>query len=146
MLIAVYNLKGGVGKTTTVVNLAFASAQSGARTLIWDLDAQAAATYYLRLKPSLDKGSKGLFAKKKGAFKEVCSSEIHNLYAIPADYSLRKIDQHLKNQKGFASAVKPLSKAFDAVLFDCPPMAGAAIEDLLGVVDAVVVPLIPTTL
>ena len=50
-IIAVTNIKGGVGKTTTAVNLAYLAARAGARTLLWDLDAQGAATYTLQVEP-----------------------------------------------------------------------------------------------
>ncbi len=59
-VLAVYNLKGGVGKTTTAVNLAYLSARDGERTLLWDLDAQAAATFCLRVKPRIPGGTKSL--------------------------------------------------------------------------------------
>ena len=55
-IIAVYSIKGGVGKTATAVNLAYLSAAAGQRTLVWDLDPQGAATYYFRSKPHLAGG------------------------------------------------------------------------------------------
>ena len=48
-ILASYNIKGGVGKTATAVNLAYLSAREGARTLIWDLDPQGAASFYFRV-------------------------------------------------------------------------------------------------
>src|SRR6266404_3440559 len=56
--LAVYHTKGGVGKTATAVNLAYLAAQSGAHTLLCDLDPQSAATFYFRVKPKLTSGSK----------------------------------------------------------------------------------------
>ena len=50
-VLATYNIKGGVGKTTTAVNLAHLASREGRRTLLWDLDPQAGATYLLQAKP-----------------------------------------------------------------------------------------------
>ncbi len=58
-VIGVYNIKGGVGKTATAVNIAYLAAEEGCRTLVWDLDPQAAATYYFRVRPTRSKGAAG---------------------------------------------------------------------------------------
>ena len=58
-VLATYNIKGGVGKTSTAVNLAYLAAREGRRTLLWDLDPQAAATFLFRVRP----GSRGAVAR-----------------------------------------------------------------------------------
>jgi len=58
--IASYNVKGGVGKTSAAVNLAYLSAQDGYRTLLWDLDPQGAATFLFRIRPKVKGGSRKL--------------------------------------------------------------------------------------
>ena len=63
-ILATYSIKGGVGKTTSAVNLAYEAARTGARVLVWDLDPQAAATYFLRVKPRLKGGAERLVSKK----------------------------------------------------------------------------------
>ena len=62
---AVTNIKGGVGKTTTAVNLAYLCAAAGTRTLLWDLDSQGGATYVLRGEPQEHASAKKLVAGKR---------------------------------------------------------------------------------
>jgi len=64
-IVAVYNIKGGVGKTSTAVNLAYLSAREGRRTLLWDLDPQAAATYLFRVRPRVKGGGHALVTRKR---------------------------------------------------------------------------------
>src|ERR1019366_6405090 len=64
-IVAVTNIKGGVGKTTTAVNLAFLCAAAGRTTLLWDLDSQGAATYMLRCEPNTLASAKKLVSGKR---------------------------------------------------------------------------------
>jgi len=64
-IIATYNLKGGVGKTSTAVNMAYLAAKDGYRTLLWDLDPQGAASFCFRVKPKLKGGGSGAKISKK---------------------------------------------------------------------------------
>ena len=64
-VLATYNIKGGVGKTSTAVNLAYLAAREGRRTLVWDLDPQAAATYLFRVRPRVKGGGRGLVTRKR---------------------------------------------------------------------------------
>ena len=59
-VVALYNIKGGVGKTSAAVNLAWLAADAGSRTLLWDLDPQGAASYLLRIKPKVKGGARKL--------------------------------------------------------------------------------------
>ena len=81
-IIGVYNIKGGVGKTATAVNIAHLAAKSGLRTLIWDLDPQAAATFYLRVKPKV-KRSKQLLRGKGDLDGVLKGSDYPNLDLLP---------------------------------------------------------------
>ena len=62
--LATYSIKGGVGKTTTAVNLSFEAASTGARVLLWDLDPQGAATYFFRVKPRVKGGVARLLGRR----------------------------------------------------------------------------------
>src|SRR5664280_3380688 len=64
-VMATYNIKGGVGKTSTAVNLAYLSARGGRRTLLWDLDPQAAATYMFRVRPRVKGGGRALVTRQR---------------------------------------------------------------------------------
>jgi len=65
VVLATYNIKGGVGKTSAAVNLAYLSARGGARTLLWDLDPQGASTYLFRVKPKVKGGGRKLVRAKR---------------------------------------------------------------------------------
>ena len=94
-IIAVTNIKGGVGKTTTAVNLSYLCAASNGPTLIWDLDPQGAATYTLRGDP-LEHGSpKKLLNGKRHLPELILSTGYTNLDLLPADFSYRNFDVHL---------------------------------------------------
>src|SRR5215475_7629983 len=98
-IIAVYNVKGGVGKTTTAVNLAYRSAADGWPTLLWDLDPQAAATYVMRREPHVEGGSKELVRGDSDVESLVVRTDHDNLDLLPADFSYRRMDVHLHQRK-----------------------------------------------
>ena len=81
-ILGVYNIKGGVGKTAAAVNIGHLAASSGLRTLIWDLDPQAAATFYLRVKPKV-KGSTKMLRGKLDLDGVLKGSDYPNLDLLP---------------------------------------------------------------
>jgi len=102
-IIACYNIKGGVGKTATAVNLAYLASHEGARTLIMDLDPQGAASFYFRVKPKIKGGLKTLMDGKQSLDELIKGTDYANLDLIPADFSFRNMDLFLektKNQRG----------------------------------------------
>ncbi len=148
-IIAVYNIKGGVGKTATAVNLAYLSARAGYRTLVWDLDPQAAATFYFRVKPKVKKGKRILHGK--GELDAVVkATDFENLDLLPADFSYRNMDRYLndakKPPKQLLRLLRPLGESYDTVFLDCPPSISLASENIFNAADALLIPLIPTTL
>ena len=158
---AVYNIKGGVGKTTTAVNLAYLAADSGLRTVLWDLDPQAAATFMFRVKPKVKGGGKALIGGKRPLDGAIKGTDFDNLDLIPADFTYRNMDLLLDAAGGGASSgdapggkparkisklLAPLADEYDVVFLDCPPSVSLVSENVLHAADVIVVPLIPTTL
>lgn len=148
-IIGVYNIKGGVGKTATAVNLGYHSARSGLRTLIWDLDPQGAASFYFRIKPKI-KGAKKLVEGRKDVLDAVKATDYENLDLIPADFEFRNLDLMLEDQKKPLSRInkliKPLSDEYDRIYLDCPPSISLVSENVFKASDVLLVPTIPTTL
>lgn len=151
-ILALYNLKGGVGKTAGVVNLAHLASLDGARTLIWDLDPQGAATFYFRIRPELEGGRKGLLKKKyrDELGRHVRGTDFERLDLVPADFSLRKLDIALDDKKKpervLHRLLEPLDEHYDVVFLDCPPSISRTSESVFRTATALLVPTIPTTL
>jgi cellulose biosynthesis protein BcsQ len=149
-IIAVTNIKGGVGKTTTSVNLAYLCALGGRATVLWDLDSQGAATYTLRCETADRASAKKLVAGKRELNELVVSSGFANLDVLPADFSYRNFDVHLSERKNPTMRLLKMSRAlrdrYAVLILDCPPGISLLSENVLRASDAVVVPLIPTPL
>ncbi len=147
-IIAVYNLKGGVGKTSTAVNLAWLYANAGQRVLLWDLDPQGGATWLLGVDSELQSSAKRLLSGKTALSEEIVGTAHPNLRMLPADYGLRHSDLRLDEQgsKHLKTMLKALAEDYDRVILDCPPSLSRLAEQIFVAVHRVVVPLIPTHL
>ena len=149
-IIGVYNIKGGVGKTATAVNLAWLAAEEGHRTLVWDLDPQAAATFYFRVKPKIKGGSRALVRRKRALDSVVKGTDFENLDLLPADFSYRHLDLELEERrkptKQLLRLLMPMSREYDLVFLDCPPSISLVSENIFRATDLLLVPTIPTTL
>ena len=148
--LAVWTLKGGVGKTAAAVNLADAAARGGCRTLLWDLDPQGAASFYLRVTPELPGGVRSLVKKSRQLHRLVVPSELDNLWLLPADFSSRHLDLELdgakKGTRRLARKLEPLAGRFDLAVLDCPPSVSLVSEAVLHAADVLLVPVIPSPL
>jgi chromosome partitioning protein len=149
-IVAVTNIKGGVGKTTTAVNLAYLCAAGGRSTLLWDLDSQGAATYTLQCEPNERITAKKLVSGKRELPEAVVSSRYDKLDVLPADFSYRNFDVHLSERKRPAERLLKMSRSlrdiYEVLFLDCPPGITLLSENVLRAADAVVVPVIPTPL
>jgi cellulose biosynthesis protein BcsQ len=148
-VIALYNIKGGVGKTAASVNLAYSCARSGLRTLLWDLDSQGAASFYFNVKPEVKGGTKRLF-KTKEVGDLVRETDIEHLDLLPADFSYRHMDLYLdsskKPKKQMTEFLGRFENDYDVLFLDCPPSFSLVSENVFNSADVMLVPLIPTTL
>ena len=147
---ATYNIKGGVGKTSTAVNLAHLAAREGNRTLLWDLDPQGAATYIFRVRPRVKGGGRGLVTGKHPLDGAVKGTDFDHLDLLPADFSYRNMDLELDDAKRrtrrLGQLLGGLTSDYDVVILDCPPSISLMSENVLHAADTLLVPLIPATL
>ena len=148
--LATYNIKGGVGKTTAAVNLAYLGAVDGRRTLLWDLDPQGAASYLLRVRPRVKGGGKALIRGKTSLSEAVKPTEFDRLDLLPGDFTYRNLDLALdaakKPTQRIARLLGPLAGDYDLAILDCPPGISLASENVVHAAGTLLVPLIPTTL
>lgn len=149
-VLATYSIKGGVGKTTSAVNLAREAAVGGSRVLVWDLDPQGAATYFFRIRAKVKGGTERLVSAKGELAPHIRASDIPGVHVVPADFSLRHLDLQLDAGKRptqrLASLLAGVEERYDVALLDCPPSISLASESVFGASHALLVPVIPTTL
>lgn len=148
---AIYNLKGGVGKTTSCINLAYLAAKEGYSTLIWDIDPQGAATYLLGHERTnkYDK-LKQVFNKDTHALDLVHKTQYKNLYLLPCDSQLGRLELLLadlkKSKQRMKKSLSPLRQNFDYVFIDCPPNLNLVAENIFHSSDFILTPLTPSRL
>jgi chromosome partitioning protein len=149
-VLATYNIKGGVGKTSAAINLAYLASRGGARTLLWDLDPQGGSTYLLRVKPKVKGGARKLVRGKSDLDGLIRGTDFDRFDLLPADFSYRHMDLALDATKRptrrLRSLLAPLAREYEYVFLDCPPSISLVSESVFDAADALLVPLIPATL
>ena len=147
---ACYNVKGGVGKTTTAVNLAYLSAKSGKKTLLWDVDLQGSATLLLHTPNGKVKSVRVLSESPKKAKSHIYDTPFKNLDILPADFSLHKLDHEVrelnKPNKQIKSILATFEKKYDNVFIDCPAGYSSFTQALQQIVDVFLIPIVPSPL
>lgn len=148
-IVAVTNIKGGVGKTTTTVNLAFLAA-GGVRTVLWDLDPQGAATWLLNGVPNELASAKRLVGGKVELADIVAPTVYAGLDLVPADLSNRNLDVHINERKHRTERLlrmtRSLAERYDYLFLDCPPGISLLSENVIRAADVLVVPMLPAPL
>ncbi len=149
-VIAVYNIKGGVGKTATSVNLAYLSANSGKKTLLCDMDPQGSASYYFRIKPAKKFTADKLLKGGKVLMRNIRGTDYPELDLLPADFTYRNLDLALddfkKSTQRINKILQPVTGEYDHVFLDCPPNITLLSENIFHAADILLIPFIPTTL
>lgn len=149
-VLAVYSIKGGVGKTTAAVNLAHLASREGHRTLLWDLDPQGAATFLFRVRPKVKGGAAGLVRRKVEVAEALKETDFPGLDLLPADFSNRNLDLLLDRTshpvRHLARVIAPVAPDYDVVVLDCAPSVSLVSEAVLRAADVVAVPLVPSPL
>jgi len=147
--LALYNAKGGVGKTAAAVNLAYFAAATGRYTLLWDLDSQGASSWYLQGEPAQAEAKK-LLSGETPLGRLVKPSPYERLSVVPAAFSYRYLDVMLRKVdppgKALRRLLKPFSEQYSLAVLDCPPSLSHLADNVFEAADLILVPVIPTPL
>lgn len=149
-VVALHNLKGGVGKTSAAVNLAREAHRDGLPVLLWDLDAQGASTWILGGESGLGKKVSKLLSGKSPLGEQVQHTPWERFDLLPADIRLRELDRLLDDtssgDKHLKRLIAPFSEEYALLILDCPPGLSTLADQLIRAADRILVPTIPSPL
>ncbi len=149
-VIAVYSVKGGVGKTTLAVDMAWRSATlSGHPTLLWDLDPQGGAGWLLGLEDRVGSRAASAFQKDGKPAQLITPSRYPGLDVLQADESMRSLPLTLARigkRKRLARTAAFLAAEYPRIVIDCPPVLNEISEQVFAAADLLIVPLPPSPL
>jgi len=145
-IIGITNQKGGVGKTTTAVNLSAYLAQAGKKVLLIDIDPQGNATSGIGTdKTAIEKNTYHLIAGQEAIDKVIISTCIDNLSIIPSSLELTGAEVELVGTIGreykLKKLLEPIKGDFDFIFIDCPPSLGLLTINALTAADSVLIPI-----
>ena len=148
--VAIYSIKGGVGKTAAAVNLSYLAAKEGLRTLLCDLDPQGASSYYYRIKASKNFNTNKFIQGGRNIDRNIKGTDYANLDLLPSKLSYRNLDLALDDLKKSKTRLKEIFKVvkdeYDVLFLDCPPGISLIAENIINAADIMLIPLTPTTL
>ncbi len=149
-VVALHNLKGGVGKSSAAVNLAREANRDGLPVLLWDLDAQGASTWILGGENGLSRKVGKLLSGKSPLGEQVQHTPWERFDLLPADMRLRELDRILEDKaegdKHLKRLIAPFSEEYALMILDCPPGLSTLAEQLIRAADRILVPTIPSPL
>ena len=145
-IISFSNQKGGVGKTTTCVNMAAYLSKAGKKVLLIDLDPQGNATTGLGFsKSTLKKSVYNVLIEEEDVKDNVLPTELDGLYILPANIDLAGSEVELvykkSREKVLKMALDKMKKDYDFLLIDCPPSLGLLTINALAAADSVIIPI-----
>jgi chromosome partitioning protein len=150
-IIALYSIKGGVGKTAACVNLAYLAAREQVPTLLCDLDPQGSSTFYFRIQPKPKYNSRKFLKGGKRIDKAIRGTDFQGLDLLPADLSYRNLDIELERifqitQPAEARLLEEFKTSISMFFWTVHPTSPWSAKMCSMAADAILVPLIPTTL